>query len=83
MLSGLHQLNSAIAHLADLSSLDLAFTVQDCRDGSYHRHRTQKVLRDLVQLVGSNLWEVGGGDLERLKEVSANMDRVFGLTPNA
>jgi len=26
--------------------------------------------------------EVGGGDLERLKEVSANMDRVFGLTPN-
>lgn len=24
--------------------------------------------------------EVGGGDLERLKEVSANMDRVFGLT---
>ena len=23
--------------------------------------------------------EVGGGDLDRLKEVSANMDRVFGL----
>ena len=23
--------------------------------------------------------EVGGGNLERLKEVSANMDRVFGL----
>ena len=23
--------------------------------------------------------EVGGGDLNRLKEVSANMDRVFGL----
>ena len=24
--------------------------------------------------------EVGGGDLERLKEVSANMDKVFALT---
>ena len=27
--------------------------------------------------------EVRGGDLERLKEVSANMDRVFGLTPKS
>lgn len=26
--------------------------------------------------------EVGGGDLDRLKEVSANMDRAFGLTEN-
>lgn len=27
--------------------------------------------------------EVGGGDLERLKEVSANMDKVFGLKTNS
>ena len=27
--------------------------------------------------------EVGGGDLNRLKEISANMDTVFGLTPKA
>ncbi len=36
-----------------------------------------------IQYTGWAAAEVGGGDLERLKEVSANMDRVFGLTPNA
>lgn len=34
-----------------------------------------------IQFSGWAAAEVGGGDLERLKEVSANMDRVFGLTP--
>ena len=36
-----------------------------------------------IQYTGWAAAEVGGGDLERLKEVSANMDRVFGLTPKA
>jgi len=31
----------------------------------------------------SKFTKIGEGDLERLKEVSANMDRVFGLTPSA
>jgi L-ribulose-5-phosphate 3-epimerase len=35
-----------------------------------------------IQYTGWAAAEVGGGDLERLKEVSANMDRVFGLTPS-
>lgn len=36
-----------------------------------------------IKYTGWAAAEVGGGDLERLKEVSANMDRVFGLLPNA
>jgi len=36
-----------------------------------------------IKFTGWAAAEVGGGDLERLKEVSANMDRVFGLTPKA
>jgi hexulose-6-phosphate isomerase len=36
-----------------------------------------------IQYTGWAAAEVDGGDLERLKEVSANMDRVFGLTPKA
>lgn len=36
-----------------------------------------------IQYSGWAAAEVGGGDLERLKEVSTNMDRVFGLTPRS
>lgn len=36
-----------------------------------------------IKYAGWAAAEVGGGDLERLKEVSANMDRVFGLTPQS
>jgi L-ribulose-5-phosphate 3-epimerase len=36
-----------------------------------------------IKYTGWAAAEVGGGNLERLKEVSANMDRVFGLTPKA
>ncbi|QDT32918.1 sugar phosphate isomerase/epimerase family protein [Thalassoglobus polymorphus] len=36
-----------------------------------------------IKYTGWAAAEVKGGDLERLKEVSANMDRVFGLTPKA
>ncbi|MCR9117162.1 MAG: sugar phosphate isomerase/epimerase [bacterium] len=36
-----------------------------------------------IRFTGWAAAEVGGGDLERLKEVSANMDTVFGLKPNA
>ena len=38
----------------------------------------RKALRD-INFYGWCAAEVGGGDLERLKEVSDNMDRVFGL----
>ncbi|MDA1166514.1 MAG: sugar phosphate isomerase/epimerase [Planctomycetota bacterium] len=36
-----------------------------------------------IQYTGWAAAEVGGGDLARLKEVSANMDRAFGLEPKA
>ena len=36
-----------------------------------------------IKYTGWAAAEVPGGDLERLKEVSANMDRVFGLTPKS
>lgn len=36
-----------------------------------------------IQYTGWAAAEIEGGDLERLKEISANMDRVFGLTPGA
>lgn len=36
-----------------------------------------------IKYTGWAAAEVGGGDLARLKEVSANMDRVFGLKPSA
>ncbi|MFK7778197.1 MAG: sugar phosphate isomerase/epimerase family protein [Gimesia sp.] len=36
-----------------------------------------------IKYTGWAAAEVKGGDLERLKEVSANMDRAFGLTPKS
>lgn len=42
----------------------------------------QKALAE-IKYSGWAAAEVGGGDLNRLKEVSANMDRVFGLTSDA
>ncbi len=36
-----------------------------------------------IKYTGWAAAEVGGGNLTRLKEVSANMDKVFGLTPKA
>ena len=38
----------------------------------------RKALRE-INYTGWAAAEVGGGDLDRLKEVSANMDKVFGL----
>ena len=36
-----------------------------------------------IRYTGWAAAEVGGGDLNRLKEISANMDKVFGLMPKA
>jgi len=36
-----------------------------------------------IRFTGWAAAEVGGGDLDRLKEISANMDKVFGLKPRA
>lgn len=48
-------------------------------DGDVDWSDVRKALVD-INYYGWAAAEVGGGDLQRLKEVSANMDRVFGLT---